>query len=62
MSEPRAEYAAAEAIRAEQAQVRGIASYLLGVVHDMNYPPIPQHVWRAAVMQVYERLAEVVHG
>ncbi len=64
MTEPRVDCvtAASEAIRAEQAQVRGIASYLLGVVHDMNFPPIPLHVWRAAIAQVAERLGEVVNG
>ena len=57
MSEPRAEYIAAEAIRAEQAQVEGIADYLLGVMAEM--PGIHEDMWRYALQQVYERVGEI---
>lgn len=64
MSETSAPYvtAAVEAVHAEQRQVKGIADWLLGTIHDMNYPPMPEHVWRAALAQVGERLREAVNG
>jgi len=67
MSEPTAEYIVsdetrrcAEAIAAEKAQVKGMSDWLLGVIDAMNSPPIEIHVWRCAIQQVYERLAEAV--